>query len=200
MNALADEIIGLYERHARAFDAVRGRSLFEKVWLDRFAALLPAGGTILDIGCGSGEPVAGYLIRRGFELTGVDASPTLISICRQRFPARDWHIGDMRQLALAQKFDGLVAWDSFFHLSHEDQRRMFPRFRAHAAAGAALLFTSGHVHGEAIGRFHGEPLYHASLSEEEYRSVLAENGFAVVAHIADDPECNRHTVWLARRL
>ncbi|EXI77463.1 MAG: hypothetical protein AW10_03817 [Candidatus Accumulibacter appositus] len=55
-------------------------------------------------------------------------------------------------------FLALVAWDSFFHLSHDDQRRMFPSFARHAAPGALLLFTSGPAHGESIGSSRGEPL------------------------------------------
>ena len=39
----------------------------------------------------------------------------------------------MRELALGRKFSGILAWDSFFHLRHDDQRRMFPVFRQHAA-------------------------------------------------------------------
>jgi hypothetical protein len=35
---------------------------------------------------------------------------------------------------------------------------MFPVFRIHAAPGAALLFSSGPRHGEAIGSYGGEPL------------------------------------------
>ena len=104
----------------------------------------------------------------------------------------------MRTLALDQPFDGLIAWDSFFHLSHAHQRRMFPIFRRHAAPGAALLFTSGPAHGEAIGSYRGEPLYHASLSEAEYRALLAANGFAVVRQVAEDADCGGHTVWLAQ--
>jgi SAM-dependent methyltransferase len=199
MNPLADAIIGLYERHARAFDADRGRSLFEKAWLDRFAALLPADGSVLDIGCGSGEPIARYLIEHGFKLIGIDSSPAMLAMCRDRFPGQTWRVGDMRKLALEQNFDGLIAWNSFFHLSHQDQRRMFPVFRAHAGVGAALLFTTGPSHGEAIGSYRGEPLYHASLAAAEYRSLLDENGFAVVMHVAEDPACRGHTVWLARR-
>ncbi len=75
----------------------------------------------------------------------------------------EWAVADMRTLALGERFRGLVAWGSFFRLAHDDQRRMFLVFRAHAAPGAALLFTSGPSHGEAIGAYGGEPLYHASL-------------------------------------
>ena len=200
MNAPAEQMIALYERHAHAWDRDRGRVLgVEKTWLDRFTALLPQGASILDLGCGSGEPIARSLIESGFEVAGVDASPTLIGLCRNRFPAREWHVADMRSLSLGRRFQGLIAWDSFFHLPHDEQRRMFPVFREHLALGAALLFTSGPSHGEAIGRYQGEPLYHASLAEAEYRSRLDANGFEVIRHVVEDPDCGHHTVWLALR-
>jgi len=170
----------------------------EKGWLNRLVSILPTGATILDIGCGHGEPIAKYLIEQGFDVGGVDASPSLISLCRNRFPDREWLVADMRTLELGKKFHGLVAWDSCFHLSHEDQRRMFPIFRRHAAPGAALLFTSGPSHSESIGSYRGEPLYHASLSASEYSLLLESNGFGVRAHVAEDPDCGLHTVWLAQ--
>jgi hypothetical protein len=104
----------------------------------------------------------------------------------------------MRSLSLDRRFDGILAWNSFFHLTCDDQRRMFPIFRAHAAPGAALMFTSGPRHGEAVGSYRGEPLYHASLDEADYRALLDEFGFDVVSYVAEDPACNGHTVWLAR--
>jgi len=60
------------------------------------------------------------------------------------------------------------------------------------------MFTSGTSNGEAIGTLRGEPLYHASLSADEYRSLLTENGFVIRAHVAEDPECGARTVWLAQ--
>lgn len=195
----ADRIVDLYQRHARAWDETRGRSLFEKSWLDRFVDLLPPCGTVLDAGCGGGEPIAAYLISRDLRLTGIDSSPELIALCRARFPQLTFHVADMRTLALPQRFGGIVAWDSFFHLTPGDQRRMIPVFAAHAAPGAALLFTSGPRHGEAIGTFEGEALYHASLDPGEYRAVLDANGFDVVETAPEDASCGGHTVWLARR-
>jgi SAM-dependent methyltransferase len=199
MTSAADEIVGLYQRHAAAWAADRGTKLvLEKPWLDRFLSLLPAKGAILDLGCGSADPIARYLIEQGNALTGADSSPALIALCAEKFPGQVWHVADMRALALARVFDGILAWDSFFHLSPNDQRMMFPVFRRHAAPGAALMFTSGPAHGEAIGAYRGEPLYHASLDAAEYRALLAANGFKVVAHVAEDPDCGRHTIWLAQ--
>jgi hypothetical protein len=118
----------------------------------------------------------------------------MIDMCRARFPDSEWIVADMRELGLERRFDGLLAWDSFFHLQMDDQRRMFPRFAAHVLAGAPLMFTSGPSHGEAIGSYCGEPLYHGSLDPSEYQRLLRMNGFSVLAHLADDPECGEHTV------
>lgn len=199
MSTDAARIIGLYQRHACAWDRARGRSLFEKPWLDRFLALIPPGETILDIGCGSGEPIAGYFIAQGHSVRGVDSSAPLIALCEERFPGQNWIVADMRELDLGAHFAGLIAWDSFFHLTPADQRRMFPVFRKHASPRAPLMFTSGPSYGEAIGTFEGEPLYHSSLNADEYRSLLQANGFTVVAHAVEDPSCGGRTVWLAQR-
>jgi len=196
----SERIVGLYEENAAAWDRQRGRDLFEQPWLERFASLLPPGGSLLDIGCGMGEPIAAWFIARGFALTGVDASPALIALCRERFQQREWLVADMRAMELGRCFDGLLAWHSFFHLSPAEQRPMFARFARHAAPGAALMFTSGPRVGVAIGTFEGEPLYHASLAPAEYRALLAGSGFEVVNHVAEDPDCGGHTVWLARRI
>ena len=48
MDQPAARIIDLYERHARAWDGDRGRSLMERAWLDRFRAVAGDGASILD--------------------------------------------------------------------------------------------------------------------------------------------------------
>jgi len=191
-----NDIVNLYERHAQDFNDDRSRSLQEKEWLDRFLSHVRPSGVVLDIGCGVAEPIARYVLERGFRIVGIDSSSSMIEMCRARFPDSEWIVGDMRTLKLDRHFDGLLAWDSFFHLRTDDQRAMFPRFAAHAASGAPLMFTSGTTEGEALGSYHGEPLYHGSLDTTEYEQLLVANGFTILAYRADDPECGQHTIWL----
>lgn len=195
----AAHIVDLYERHARDFDRERSKRLFERAWLDRFLDLAPANGVVVDIGCGSGEPIARYLIEAGRRVVGVDSSPSMIAMCEERFPVQRWIIADMRELSLDQMFDGVLAFDSFFHLAPEDQRAMFPVFAELALPGAPLMFTSGPRAGVAMGVYHGEPLYHASLDPDEYRALLAASGFDVLAFVPEDDTCGGRTVWLAQR-
>ena len=62
------------------------------------------------------------MAKQGLRVTGVDASPTTISLCRERLPTHEWIIADMRGLALSQRFDGILACDRLFHLDHDGQR------------------------------------------------------------------------------
>jgi SAM-dependent methyltransferase len=193
------EVVHIYEANAAAFDRDRGRQLMEAGYLDALLSRLPSESrSVLDLGCGAGEPIARYLIDNDCRVLGVDAAPAMIDLCKARFPSMAWMVGDMRSLALGQRFGAVIAWDSFFHLAADAQRGMFPIFREHVAPRGLLLFTSGPEHGEAIGELYGQPLYHASLAADEYRCLLARNGFEVVQHTVEDPACGGHTVWLAQ--
>lgn len=191
----------LYNHIADWFEEARDKPVLgfvEKPYLEMVASALPDNASILDLGCGTGFPVADYFMKSGHNVTGIDGSEVMIQKCRQRYPSGDWRLEDMRQVDLGQKFNAIIAWDSFFHLPHDDQRAMFSIFKAHAKQGAMLLFTSGPKHGEVISQMQGYDFYHASLSEEEYRKLLVEHDFEEVLYKAEDKDCGEHTVWLAK--
>lgn len=190
----------LYDRHADAFGRARLGSTLERGWLDALCAHLSLpGAAILDIGCGTGEPIAADLIRRGAVVTGIDAAPAMIARARSRFPEHDWRIADMRNLDLEDRFDAVIAWDSFFHLPRGDQPAVLARLAAHGRPGAPLLFTSGPENSETVGDLFGEPLFHASLDPGEYQAILAAAGCEVLRYVSNDPTCGGHNVWLARK-
>lgn len=196
---IEESVIDVYQRHGAAWARLRGDHLVERPWLDRFCEMLPAGASVLDIGCGSGLPIARELIRRRFDVTGLDGTTTMLALFQHNLPSTPAYLADMREFDLGQRFAGLLAWDSFFHLSPEDQRPMFSRFQKHATPGAALMFTSGNAEGGITGELEGDPLYHGSLGPEEYLALLGATGFEIVDHVVEDPTCGYRTVWLARQ-
>jgi SAM-dependent methyltransferase len=192
-----DDILPTYRRVAGGWDRLRDRSLFEAGWLARMMAAAP-GRRVLDLGCGTGRPIAAHLAAQGCEVTGVDGAEPMVALFRRYVPGATVLCADMRGLALGRRFDAILAFDSFFHLSPEDQRAMFPTFAVHAAPGAALLFTSGPSQGVRIGEVDGAPVYHSSLEPEAYRALLAASGFDVLDFAPEDPGCRGRSVWLAR--
>lgn len=199
-NIPADDVVGLYQHNAEEWRNLRRCDLFERAWLDRFLGMLPPKErNVLDLGCGSGHPIARYLIDNACQVTGLDAATSLLEIAADAFPEQTWIAADMRDIPPIGKFNGIIAWHSFFHLTPADQRPMFETFNRLARPGAALIFTSGTHLGEAIGTFAGQPLYHGSLDPAEYHQLLQATGFDVVDHVENDPTCGQANIWLARK-
>lgn len=196
-----DKVYLVYDEIMEWFDFHRNKELaMEKSYLDLLQSHIPTKGKVLDVGCGTGEPIAKFLISQGYEVTGIDASEKMIQLCKQRFPNEKWFLGDMRTLNLAEKFHAVIAWHSLFHLSHDDQRATLKLLASLVEEDGLLLFTSGFEYGEVWSDNGGHDLYHASLSTEEYAQILSSCGFKILTHKVKDPECGEATVWMAIKI
>jgi demethylmenaquinone methyltransferase/2-methoxy-6-polyprenyl-1,4-benzoquinol methylase len=78
-------------------------------WRRFLVSRLPRGGHVLDVATGTGL-VAAELVRRGFEVTGVDQSPQMLAVARRRF-------GDEVTLIEASAEALPFAAESFGHLT-----------------------------------------------------------------------------------
>jgi len=86
------------------------RPLFEAV-LD--AAGVGPGAAVLDVGCGSGLTLV-LAAERGATASGLDVSPGLLGLARERLPAADLREGDMESLPFADAaFDAVVGVNAF---------------------------------------------------------------------------------------
>lgn len=192
---------GVYCRQAARWDRERPKRLrIERPWIDRLVAGLSPGAAVLDLGCGSGAPIAAELARRGFALTGVDFAAPMLRIARRNVPGARLILADMRTIDLGRRFDAVLAWDSYFHLPRRDQAAMIPVFARHMAPGARLLLTTGPAAGEVGGLVGGEPVYHASLDPAHYRRLMAASGLMPLRFRRNDPQTDFRTVWLAEML
>ncbi|MEE4246426.1 MAG: class I SAM-dependent methyltransferase [Kangiellaceae bacterium] len=194
---IAEQTVDIYQRNAEAWDQQRSKVLFEKHWLDRLLEVLPAQPSILDVGCGAGDPIADYLIKSGASVTGIDAASSMVDICKSRFSQYSWHTIDMRELSLNQAFDGIIAWDSFFHLTPTEQTAVLDRFIKHLKPGGAMLITIGDEAGEVLGAVNGETVYHSSLAPDEYKQRLINAGFGQVETKLVDLSCAEHSILFA---
>ena len=100
-----------------------GRDFMRSVILDWLPKDLK-GKRILDAGCGAGN-FAFEAAQRGANVLGIDLSPTLVQLARDRMPdfsgegSVEFHVGDMLE-AVSDEFDYLVAMDSLIHYDSTD--------------------------------------------------------------------------------
>jgi SAM-dependent methyltransferase len=87
--------------------------------LDILTRHVPAGGSVLDLGCGPGWTSL-FLARAGWDVVGVDISERMIEIARERADrertAASFVVADMEEMELERRdFDGVLIFDALHH-------------------------------------------------------------------------------------
>lgn len=81
----------------------------------------PLDAPILDIACGSGRHAA-VLAEKGYEVTGIDLSPTQIAAAKQNYPdpRLTFEVQDMRRLSYSKRFGLVLNLFTSFGYFHDD--------------------------------------------------------------------------------
>ena len=108
LSVLAENIIEIYKKHGRAWTQLRGDFLYEKAWLDHFLDLIPQYSHLLDLGCGSGQPIANYCIEHKYRVTGVDSSDVMIEMAQQNFPEQSWLLKEIGRASCRERVYTIV--------------------------------------------------------------------------------------------
>jgi SAM-dependent methyltransferase len=116
------------------------RPLFEAV-LD--AARVSNGTRLLDVGCGSGLTLV-LAHERGAVPSGIDISPGLLRIARERLPHADLRDGDMESLPFADAAFDAVTGLNAFQFAGDPRRALNEAARVTTAGGrvVASLFAA----------------------------------------------------------
>ena len=116
-------------------------------------ALLPRGARVLDAGCGPGR-VGALLHAAGHEVTGVDGDPVLIAAAEADHPGPRWIVGDLAELDLPDRFDGIVcAGNVMTFLAVSTRLEVLRRLRRHLADGGVAAFGFGAGRGYQFDEF-----------------------------------------------
>lgn len=140
---------------------------------------LPPASAVVDIGCGSGVPVAQALVEGGFKVFGVDASPSLLASFRKRFPTAQSACEAAQDSAFFHRtFDAAVAVGLLFLLSADDQRKVIERVAAALRPGGRFLFTAPWQRCEWQDLLTNRQS--RSLGASEYQRLLDASGLRLV--------------------
>jgi len=94
--------------------------------------------TLLDLGCGGGHN--DYVLKKHFEVTGIDISVPMLELAKQLNPEATYLPGDMRTVKLDKTFDAVTVFDSInYMLTVEDLKAAFMTAYQHLKPGGVFL-------------------------------------------------------------
>ncbi len=186
-----------YDNIAEGFAKIRDSFNTEQKYLDALINYIPKRSHIVDIGCGSGFPIADYFIKKNFQVTGIDGSQKLLSIAKRKCPKMRGLYGDVRTVEFNETVDAIVEWWCLFHLPKSDHELMIARFAKWLKPGGILEFTSGDNEYEGTdSNMLNQELHFYSLAPDVYEQYLKKYGFEILLKESDQAH---HLVWIAKK-
>jgi SAM-dependent methyltransferase len=193
------------EWHKNVIDDARVERTLRCV--DRVIEGLPRGAKILDLGCGTGNPIARHIIDRGFRVVGVDQSQRMLAIARQMIPEAELIHADMIDVQLNEKFAAAIVWDSSFHVPREHHAAIYRKVADALEPGGRMLLSVGGEGAESLdSTFAGltSEMYGATFFYDAYEPRLARQlveaaGFEIKLWEVDDPSSHGHIAVIAKK-
>jgi demethylmenaquinone methyltransferase/2-methoxy-6-polyprenyl-1,4-benzoquinol methylase len=184
VEALLAEQVDYYQARASEYDEAYAGADNPLQHLDpvlALLALLPAGGRVLEVACGTGQWTK-HLARRFADVTALDTSAGALAIARQRAPAGvRWVQEDVFRLGSEAPFDLVFAAFWLSHVPWSEWPRFWSRLAALLAPGGVVVCVDETADGLA-----GKETWSAGTEDVVTRS-LADGRTFQVAKLRLDP-------------
>jgi SAM-dependent methyltransferase len=190
-----------YDRIALWWQQKHMHSTYGIAALERAIKFVENRSAALDIGCGSSGRFIEVLMKHGFSSTGIDISPEMISLARQRHPDVAFYAADICTWQLPQKYDLVSAWDSTFHLPIAEQQPVLKKMCDGLNSKGVVLFTCGGGNSlqEISGGFEGETFDYSTLGVNEFLRLIGEFGCSC-KHLEYDQYPENHVYIIAQKV
>jgi SAM-dependent methyltransferase len=188
----------------------RGQAYVDRTlsYVDRVLEGLPLQALVLDLGCGTGNPIARHIIDRGFRVVGVDQSQKLLAIARTVVPEAELIHADMMDVQLTKTFAAAIAWDSVFHVPRKYHPAVYRNLADALEPGRRLLLSVGGSGAESLdapdggitSEMFGQTFFYDAYAPDIARQLIEAAGFEIEVWELDDPSSRGHIAVIARRI
>jgi SAM-dependent methyltransferase len=192
-----------YDLIAESYLERYGRSLVRDQWLGKLITRLPTKSRVLDLGCGSGVPVALELARHGHDVVGIDGSARQVSLARLNVSDAHFIHADMTRVEVApSSFDAVAAFYSITHVPRDEHAELLRRIVSWLKPGGVFLASLGaDQSANWRGSWLGAEMFFSHYGAELNERLVRQAGFNIeeAAVVNQDNEDGRF-LWVAARL
>ncbi len=176
-------VIQTYNKIADKYAGQYFNNLSDRPYFDKFLSYLTKGSRVLDIGCGNGN-FSKYISDQGFDCEGIDLSPKMLKIARERLPGIKFTLKDMRKLDYdAESFDGLLVAYSLIHIPSDQIVSTLQGFnKILESKGIVLLITQKGEPDKVVDEplEEGRKIFINFFTKERLADFLNKAGFEVI--------------------
>jgi ubiquinone/menaquinone biosynthesis C-methylase UbiE len=176
----------VYNNFARTYDENRLIFDMSEVFDSFYKSLESTQSSILDLGCGSGEPFSKMFVDRGWEVTGVDFSEEMLKLASRYVPQMKTICSDMCDVKFKDStFEAITLIYSLFHVPCIEHEELFKRFYNWLKPGGKVLFTyaakeyTGHDEFNGCITFMEQELFYSHTTPENLFNTLKNIGFKI---------------------
>ncbi|WP_414941328.1 class I SAM-dependent DNA methyltransferase [Amycolatopsis sp. cmx-11-51] len=133
----------LFDTIGSAYEDVFGRAPVVDKAVRHLLESLPPSSRVLDIGSGTGKPVARDLAAAGHRVTGLDVSPVMIDLAREQVPAATFVHVDVREWASPpESWEAVCAFFPFLQMPREDTEAVLADITRWLVPGGLLALVT----------------------------------------------------------
>jgi SAM-dependent methyltransferase len=161
---------------------------------------LKSGDRVLDLGCGTGDPIAKHIAQKGFRVLGIDESQKMLDIAKKEVPEAEFIRDNIVDVQLPAGIAAAIAWDSIFHVDRKYHSTIFKKLANSLESGGRLLLSVGGSGADSFSsEMFGHTFFYSGHEPEVTRRLLESAGFQIDVWEVDDPSSRGHIAVIARR-
>ena len=169
-----------YDKMGERYHNFRDNEKF-KGELQKFVELLPKSSQVLDAGCGVGIPVSQFLVKEGFNVTGVDISKKLIDLAKENVPEANFYQKNILKLDYQEgSFDGIICVYTLWHIPRVNHSSIIENFHRMLNNSGILVINTGMHGSEGMSDFFGEPMLWSNNNPSKTFESVKKAGFEIL--------------------
>ncbi|MBZ2170712.1 class I SAM-dependent methyltransferase [Nitratidesulfovibrio sp. SRB-5] len=138
---------------------------------------------VLDAGCGTGRPMAEYVLRRGCDVLGIDQSPAMVEVARQHFPQARWRVTPLEAYPFDEACHAVILWDCLFHIPRARHADILSgAVRALRPGGRLMLTAGGSAHPAFTDTMFDREFFYDSHPPERVADMLRGLSCHILLH------------------